>query len=171
MTLLMVISIFTGKETLAKAKYDWIGPFSEGLAPVNSYGGYGYIDKKGKEIVELKYDNAHGFSSGFAVVALNKDGSEKEGIIDKTGKEVMEARYDVIYGFESGLSTVKNGGEIKEGHYREGGKQGLIDIDGKEILPVEYDDAGYFEEGIIPMRKGDIWSLFDKTGNELVKIR
>ena len=43
---------------------------------------YGFIDKNGKVVIELQFDNAGAFSEGLAEV--EKDG--KWGFIDKRGK-------------------------------------------------------------------------------------
>ena len=51
---------------------------------------YGFIDKTGKEVIPIKYDNAWGFSEELANVRLNN----KWGFIDKTGKEVTPIKYD-----------------------------------------------------------------------------
>ncbi|RLG25198.1 WG repeat-containing protein, partial [Methanosarcinales archaeon] len=56
--------------------------FSERLARVVKNGKYGFVDKKGKIVIPLKYDNAGSFSEGLAWV--EKDG--KEGFVDKKGK-------------------------------------------------------------------------------------
>jgi hypothetical protein len=46
---------------------------------------WGYIDKSGKEIIPLRYDDGRIFMDGLAAVKLNN----KWGFIDKTGKEVV----------------------------------------------------------------------------------
>ena len=43
---------------------------------------YGYIDKKGKEVIGLKYDDANDFSGGIAPVSKGNDWY----IINKKGK-------------------------------------------------------------------------------------
>jgi len=49
-------------------------------------GKYGYLDKTGKEVIPLKYDNAVPFSHGLARVWVNK----KEGYIGRDGTEYFE---------------------------------------------------------------------------------
>lgn len=61
--------------------------FSDGLAVVKKDGKYGFIDRTGKEVIPLIYDDAYGFYDGLA--AVEKDG--KMGYIDRTGKEIGRA--------------------------------------------------------------------------------
>ena len=68
---------------------------------------YGFIDKTGKEVIPLKYDNAFDFSEGLALVWLN----EKCGYIDKTGKEVIPIKYYNADSFSEGLASVRLNGK------------------------------------------------------------
>ena len=66
-------------------------------------GKYGFIDKEGKEIIPLKYDEVREFREGLATVELNK----KWGFVDKEGKEVISLKYDCVYqNFIEGLAIV-----------------------------------------------------------------
>jgi len=69
-----------------KKKYDWIGNFAEGLARVQLDGKWGYIDREGKEVIQIKYDGAGDFFEGRARVVLNG----KYSFINKEGKEIEE---------------------------------------------------------------------------------
>ena len=62
-------------------KYDYEGSFNEELATVGINGRYGFIDKEGKEIIELKYDWIDDFHEGLAAVGLDN----KYKFIDKRG--------------------------------------------------------------------------------------
>ena len=59
--------------------------FKEGLAAVKKDGKWGYINTKGEQIVECKFDDACDFSEGFAWV--KKDG--KWGYINTKGCSVI----------------------------------------------------------------------------------
>ena len=60
------------------------------LAIVELDGKYGFIDRSGREITPVKYDDASRFSEGLAVVEL--DG--KYGFIDRSGREITPIKYD-----------------------------------------------------------------------------
>ena len=65
---------------------------------------FGYIDKTGKEIIHMKYDDAKPFSGGFAAVKLNN----KWGFIDSTGNVVIQFEYDDANSFSEGKAKVKS---------------------------------------------------------------
>lgn len=131
--------------------------FSEGLAVVSMEGPsgrkFGFIDKNGNEVVPLKYDIAHPFKEGLAIVKLN----EKWGFIDKNGKEVIPPKYDYVYSFSEGLARVKVGD-----------KWGYVDEKGNMVIPSQYEVASDFSEGLAAVRKykgAGEWNYIDKSGN------
>ncbi|MFD2524626.1 WG repeat-containing protein [Flavihumibacter stibioxidans] len=71
-------------ETYFSPKYDRISYFEDGLAKVYSKGLYGYIDRNGKEIIPLQFDDANDFAGGKAEVTKNG----KKYFINKEGKPV-----------------------------------------------------------------------------------
>ena len=88
-------------------KYDYAGNFHEGLASVSglvsrpwpertegvthiTYGKSGFIDKEGKQVIPLIYDDAGGFEEGLAKVELD----DKVGFIDKEGNEYWDMTAD-----------------------------------------------------------------------------
>lgn len=103
------------------------GNFREGIAIFNNYGKpgvsktlWGYIDKTGKIIVDLKYEEASEFRDGMAKVKENG----KYGYIDKTGKMIIAAKYADGYYFKNGYAEVKETSD---------GKRFYIDKTGREF--------------------------------------
>lgn len=132
---------------IIEAKYDYAKIFTEGLAPVNiggklsafsvnDYGSYviggkwGYIDKKGKEVISIKYSYASIFENGLAAVVHNG----QWGFIDKNDKVVVPFEYDDVgdYFFDFNLYSrgFDKDGKIK---VQKDGRQFYIDKTGKEI--------------------------------------
>ena len=131
-------------------KYDWKGEYYQGLASVSLNGKYGFIDKTGKEVIPIKYDDAaESFSEGLAEVKLN----DKWGFIDKTGKEVIPIKYDNAYSFSEGLAKVK----LND-------KWGFIDKTGKEVIPIKYDNAYSFSEGLAEVELNNKWFYINQKG-------
>ena len=64
---------------------------------------YGFIDKSGKVVIELQFDDAGYFSEGLACV--EKD--DKYFFIDKSGKVVIEPQFDEVGDFSEGLAKVR----------------------------------------------------------------
>ena len=101
---------FRNQETgdvVIEPKFDEVEEFAHGQVWVkNSHGSF-LIDKKGKILVSLIFDDVSvsGFSEGLC--GVKKDG--KWGLIDKTGKEVIPLIYDWVGEFSEGLCGVFKG--------------------------------------------------------------
>ena len=54
------------------------------LAKKFDNGKYGFVDQRGRKVIEPKFDYAYDFKGGFAIIKNGKD----YGIIDETGKIV-----------------------------------------------------------------------------------
>lgn len=138
--------------------------FSEGLAPVEKNGKYGYIDSNGKVVIPLQYDWCDKFSEGLGPVG--KDG--KYGYIDRTGKMVLSLQ-DYYGGshFSDGLALVSGGDEDW--------KCGYIDHSGKLVIPLQYYDAGDFSEGLAVVGKevgNDLkYGYIDRTGKVVIPLQ
>lgn len=136
--------------------YDYykVSKFSDGLALVrkDKEGSYTYINKEGKEIINVFYPiGCASFREGLALV-INAD--RKTGFIDKTGTEVIPCRFANITGFSEGLASV----EINH-------KYGFIDKTGKMVIPCRYDFTSDFSEGLALVTINDKYTGFiDKTG-------
>ena len=121
-------------------KYESAKSFSDGLAAVQLNNKWGFVNKTGKEVTPLKYDDVANsssfsdalkkgsFSEGLAAVQLNK----KWGFVNKTGKEVTPLKYDNVgySGFSEGLAPV-----------RLNGKYGFVDKEGNEYWDMTDDEA------------------------------
>ncbi len=177
---------------------EWHYPFfSEGLAVAEKKGKWGYIDKSGKVVIPLEYDNAYSFHEGLAEV--EKDG--KWGYIDKRGKIVIPFEYGptepfaepFAEPFSEGLAGVRKDG--KKGYIDKRGKVvipfeykwaysfheglaevvkdekwGYIDKSGKVVIPLEYDEASSFQEDLAVVRKGEKWGYIDKSGKVVIPL-
>ncbi len=152
--------------TLIDREYAVIQPFSEEMAAVNIGGEYdelsgstikgewGYIDKFGKLVIPVVYDDGMPFSEGLAMVL--KDSAIY--YIDIKGKEVISlAGYDFGGNFKDGLALV-----LKDGLY------GYIDKTGRIVIPLEYTEATSFGDGLA--RVGDGYTRWIiNTNGERVK--
>lgn len=97
-------------DTTFSINYD---KFSEGLAIYWSDHKYkkGYVDRKGKPVIDQKYQEASPFQSGFAVVSqYDETGAIKWGVIDKAGKTIVPFQYSNKPGsFSSGFAHPGSG--------------------------------------------------------------
>ncbi len=103
-------------KTIVNFIYDLVGKCSDGAMLVNiggttegnevRGGNWGFVDRNGNAISELKFKSARNFSEGLAWVF----NGEKWGAIDKKGQLYIDAEYDqVIHDFENGVATVRYG--------------------------------------------------------------
>jgi hypothetical protein len=135
---------------------------TNGLGVVEHNGKYGLIDKNGKEVAPVKYDDINGFyedDGGFGTVELNG----KYGLIDKTGKEVTPIKYHEVGSFYEGYGGL---GIVKLNR-----KYGFIDKTGNEVTPIKYDDIGNFNEGFNELARvvfNGKHGLIDKSGKEVL---
>ena len=86
---------YVSKEILENADFNE----DVGLARVEKNDKYGFIDKTGKVVIPLEYDDAWNFKEGLAqydfkegLAKVKKD--DKWGRIDTTGKVVVPLKYD-----------------------------------------------------------------------------
>jgi len=169
--------------------------FSENLAAVDIGNKCGFIDNKGKLVIEPKYDAQYEvksyfrlpnnepdenpaihfsiFSEGLAPVAVG-DPSGLFGYIDKTGKFVIQPKFIAAHSFSQGLAAV-----------RMGKKWGYINKLGNVVINPQFQAAGDFSENLAPVRiPGDVhfihpfthteaytdgsWGFIDKTGKVII---
>lgn len=141
-------------------RYDSVGAFSEGLAPVGvgdfPNEKWGFINAEGQTIIPFQYDYADDFSDGLAVVRVNR----KYGYINRDGEEVIPCRYDYAMIFSEGLAPV----EVD-------GKYGFIDVTGQMVIPCQYDRAAPFFEGFAQVMRNGKFGFVDTTGKEVVPLK
>jgi WG containing repeat len=138
--------------------------FNDGLAKVCSAGESrkcGYIDRTGKVVIPLKFDDAaEKFSNGLAWVST-KGGF---GYIDKTGKIVLPLHqsYSSAGNFDGSLARVCSQVESRQ-------KCGYIDRTGKVVIALKFDRvARKFSNGLAWVVINERFGYIDKTGK--VKI-
>lgn len=130
-------------------------------------GKFGYVDEKGKECIEGKYDYAEEFSEDLAVVQVGR----YFGYIDRKGEIVIPLQYTQAAYFLQGRALVakeelygfidKENREIipciyeritpfasHEAYAVKNGKTGIIDTEGKVLVPFEYDKIEQLKSGL-----------------------
>lgn len=161
------------KKIIIEPKYDDVSVFKDGLARVELYGQFGFIDKTGQVIIPIKYESGTSRifedSSYFDVIVAgltdkikNSDLIKaklngKYGFINKTGKEVIPFKYELAENFLEDLAVVSSNE-----------KYGFIDQTGKEIIPLKYDHAKSFWGGLARVELNGKFGFIDKTGKEII---
>lgn len=120
------------------------------LYPAQKGDKWGYIDKKGRFVIEPQFDSIDVFSEGFAAVAV--DG--KIGFIDKTGNMVIAPQFDGLNGgFCDGLACVSHDGQWN-----------YIDKKGNKAFSSQYEESYSFSEGLAIIKENGLYGFLDKTG-------
>jgi len=187
----------TGKELFPEGSRFHI-MFHEGIARLKLEHGWAYIDRKGKRINSLHFDEATNFQEGFAVV--KKTG--KYGMIDKQGHFVLPLEYPDLKRMSNGLAAFleipmfgdsaygfvnKEGKVVIKPQYNAtspfapnglagvcknyGGKCGYIDKNGYEVIKFEYNNVGRFKGDLAEVTKGNRTFFIDRTGKEVTPPR
>ena len=180
---------------LTKYKYKEIEPFSDGYALVRLDAKdrkeqlYGYIDKQGNEVISPQYKLAKSFGGGHAAV-LNRS---TWGFIDKNGKMVIQPKFKNPGAFSGGYVIIND----KEIYDKNGNLAGNFLLDGEiiagfsseraivqsvsgayHITPegvpayfAKYDVVTPFIGRVAFVKRGEIWELTRKTGENTSKLR
>jgi hypothetical protein len=100
---------------------------------------WGYIDRSGKLIIPVQFEDAFSFSEGLAAV----ENKGNWGFIDKTGKTVLELQYDKACRFSEGLASVRipSNGPLADSYAGATGKWGFIDKNGNMLIKPQFEDA------------------------------
>lgn len=127
--------------------------YSEGFITCSKEGYWGFLDERGKEMSEFKYDTPSQFKEGLAFVSYHN----RYGYIDKTGNFLIENRYQNAKSFSEGYAAVKYNG-----------KWGFIDAKGNTTINFLFDDAMSFEDGVAALKFNGNWGLFNKSAEIIV---
>ncbi len=130
------------------------------LAEKNSQ--YGYIDIKGKTVIDFVYDSivpdngtTEFINDKYAIVRVNK----KTGVIDTNGKYLIKAIYDdLMYcGKNVFAFTDFNSDKI-----------GFVTTDGKETVASQFDEVKPAGDGLICVKLGDYYGFVDYSGKYII---
>ena len=137
--------------------------FSEGLAAISKNDKYGFIDTKGKVLIEPKYDWASSFSNGLAIMSAEG----LYGAIDKQGKTVIPFEYQALADFHDGFATAARPAKDPEDYES---KYGLINKQNEVVIPFMYESMGNLSESLIAVKKDGKWGYVDTTNKSIITI-
>ncbi len=167
------------KKYVPDNQYSFLGTYSEGFAPFEYKGRYGYMDLEYNEY-SCEFDYAGAFLNGIAAVKKNS----KWALIDTDFREVTEFIYDNIktdcYGFcisDDVITVTQNGEEYcidKKGRKTDnnikypcglkpvcdGDMWGFADMNGKTVIEAQFQDVNPFTEaGTASVKENDSWHV------------
>lgn len=185
------------KNVIISAAFDYVFPFSSGVAAVKKNEKWGYINSSGKFLTDFSFDDAGSFSGFLAIV---KKGGEIF-LIDLSFKKIMKlnSKYNirelsselaVLEGFlpnKPSFLISKSGSLLvdeKRNYYKIYGESdglirvmknqkglssfGFINIKGEEVIPSIYEVANDFVNGLATVKTKKGWSAIDSKGKLLI---
>jgi hypothetical protein len=132
--------------------------FSEGLAPAERNGRWGFIDHTGAFAIAPEYEWAMEFSEGLAAVCVETGEGKLCGFVDRTGRMVIAPRYPEVGPFREGLARAEVGSRTV-----------YLDKTGREVFGVPFAQTGSFSEGIASVMD-DVgrYGYIDRTGQLVI---
>lgn len=136
-----------------------VGSFNNGLCWIKTGKWYGFINKKGKLIIEAAFTKAFDFHDGVARVVFNK----KTGLIDTHGDWILKPKdYEVIFPFD------QNGIAVIRSHFKK--PSGLINKKGEILTELKYRIIEPEKNGFYKVSDGDLWGFINTKGEEVIPV-
>ncbi len=136
--------------------------FSEGLAPVASPEGAGYIDPSGRWVIgpTKEWGQPMAFHEGIAAVLIwgTEGNRNTPALIERSGVVIFSSNEADVGYFSDGLMPMR----------QRQGKWGFVDRKFRWVIDPHYDGAGPFSEGLADVRSGSKVGYIDKSGREVV---
>lgn len=162
-----------GQDAFKRGSLQAIGKFRQGLAPAISASGaltnmgWGFVDARGRFVIEPQFQIASEFSEGLAAVSID---GQTWGYVDKTGKLVVTPKFDFAQPFKDGVAEVREGDEYllidrsgtPVGNIRSGQSR-------REDRGRESDDV--ISEGMWPVYVDGVWGFADTRGRWVIRPR
>lgn len=115
---------------------------------------YGCINRQGRVITDIAYNDINSFQDGFALVRK----ADKYGFINDQGKLVISCHFTKAGPFSEGLAAVSVNG-----------KWGYIDRTGTLVIPPQFSKAQEFVQGrAVVYENGKNSGLIDTQGNYII---
>jgi hypothetical protein len=135
-------------------RYEGIGTFREGLAPMMILGKWGFVDKEDKIAVNPNFERVTGFNSGIAIVQR----AGKTGIINKQGQFVLPLRYDSIKRVASFLVIYQQN------------QTGIADLKGHVLIEPRFDHLQLLPNNLVIVRDREKWGVLTMDGMPVVPL-
>ncbi|MBX3007659.1 MAG: WG repeat-containing protein [Melioribacteraceae bacterium] len=148
----------------------FIGSFNNGLAKVFNGLKFGFIDRNGSVIVDVKYFRGNDFGDGFSITSDQKNTY----IIDTSGRE-KKIFDDILissqfYNGYAKVASIELNGSVKT--------EGLINTNGEFVIPMRYksqiSDIEYFYDddiyscGLIRFQHDEMFGCTDINGKTII---
>ena len=144
-------------EVVIPIKYSKVENFDGGLARVSNDEKWGLINKAGKLVVPMLYDEISYLYSNYNGLRKVKLGN-KYGMINIKGELVIPLEYEYLLVSGDLVDVKKNS------------KCGFINFQNEEVIPLKYDNTFYFSDGLCGVSLNNKYGYVDKLGNEVIPL-
>ena len=148
------------KGYLLPLRFDQVGEFSDGLAPVRQGDLWGFVCGAGTLAVPVSFEQAGDFLGRLAIVGRD----QKYGVIDQEGRFVVRARFESIRLGDSIFHDNRAVVTLFD-------KKGYVSRGGNIVVPAAYDDAMPFSEGLAAVTRAGRCGCIDTTGRMVIPPR
>lgn len=164
----------------------------------NGKAAFGWINRKGREVIAPQYSLVRPFSEGYAAVQV---ADSLWGFIDSTGSTVVEPQFYGAHPFNNGIAQVAYEPTLKFACFvnalnsivshkdyswrenepivfseglaavRTNGRYVYVDESLSVVLDSNYTAAGPFEEGVAIVKRKSRYGLINRQGEEIIPIQ
>jgi len=158
------------KEKLKREARDPKPKQAAGLTPFSRGGKFGFRDGQGNVLIEPKFDLAHRFAEGRALVMVGKSPHNRWGYIDRSGQYVVRPKYTSAASYSEGLAAITVW-KPDAGADSVSGYMGYIDLAGKVVIAPNFGYAGRFSHDMAPVqdRKTGLCGYINRSGKFVIK--
>jgi hypothetical protein len=160
----------SGEMVVPFGRYDFIGEFSEGMAPAYIYGNdymprAGFINTSGEAVIPLEYGGTRPFSEGLAAVFLGEQWSfiDTSGVVQFTLAPEFDAGSNSSTGFSNGFAVIRRSFSHR-----------FINTSGEIAFPTGYIEANNFVDGfaIVGRLDGTLvkYGVIDTNGDVVIPL-
>ena len=150
-------------EPITRETFDGAVRFREGFAGVMKDGRCGFLDKRGRVVIPLRYASVRSFREGLAAVRFLRPDGRPGGVgyIDKRGVAV----------FQDTAGELLDLGDFCDGYarVRTAAGWGFIDRGFRARIAPRFEDARDFHDGLAAARSDGRWGFINKAGDWVIR--
>ena len=135
-------------------RYENIGRFREGLAPIMILNKWGFVNKEDNIVINPNFETAGEFSNGIAIVRRNG----KFAVIGREGQFILPLRYDSITR-TNGLLTIHQVNQT-----------GLADYKGHVLIEPRFDHLQLLPNNLVIVRDREKWGVLTIDGMPVIPL-
>jgi hypothetical protein len=135
-------------------RYEDIGKFSGGLAPVKILGKWGFVNTGDRVVINPNYQEAGEFINGVSIVRRNN----AYGLISTAGNVLLPLRYDSINRSGDKLLIYSNG------------KTGMAALSGHVLIEPRFDSLRVLPGNLVIVSNGNSWGVITEDGMPVIPM-